>query len=196
MNKRILVIDDEKDICEVLSRNLSDCGYDITCELKGRDGIIQLRHSRFDAVILDLKLPDVNGVDLMKKIRRMNQEIPVIILTGYPCVDSAIATMRCQAVDYLRKPFNVAELKEVLNRAFDYKRNIPESRLINLKSIGEKIREIRKRKRWSLDILAARTGFSKSFLSEMERARRFPRLNTLQKIASVLEVDIQFFLAQ
>jgi DNA-binding NtrC family response regulator len=132
----------------------------------------------------------------MRKIRGFNREIPIIVLTGYPSLDSAIETVKYQAVDYLRKPFDINELKSVLRKALDSSRLLPESKLIKLKGVGRKVREIRKKKRWSLDLLADKTGLSKSFLSEMERAKRFPRLNTLQKIAKVLEVNIQFFFNQ
>ena len=195
MKNRILVIDDDKDVCEVLARNLAEEGYDIAYELQGMDGVIQLRHSEFDAVILDLKLPDMYGTEVMKKIRAVNREIPIIILTGYPSLDSAIETIRYQGVDYIKKPFDIEELRKILHKALDSKRLIPASKLIKLKGIGKKVREIRKKRKWSLDVLADKTGLSKSFLSKMERAKRFPRLNTLQKIAKVLEVDVQFFLS-
>ena len=194
MRKKILIIDDDKDVCQVLAKNLNEEGYDTSYELRGEGGVARVRRFQFDAVILDLKLPDMYGTDVMKKIRRFNQDIPIIILTGYPSLDSAVETIRQRGVDYLRKPFNVSDLRAVVQRAIDYKDYIPDTKLTKLRSIGRKIKEIRKSKKWSLDVLAEKTGLSKSFLSEMERAKRFPRLSTLQKIARVLEVNLQFFM--
>lgn len=196
MLKRILIIDDDKDVCEVLSKNLTHDGYEAVYAFSGASGIEKTQEGKFDIIILDLKLPDMYGTDVLKQIQNNGQDIPVIILTGYPSLDSAIETFRNNGVDYLRKPFNINELRTTLTKALTAKPRIPKKKLTEIKNVGEKFKELRKSKRMSLDILADKTDLSKSFLSEMERARRFPRLDTLQKIARALDVDVHFFFNQ
>jgi DNA-binding NtrC family response regulator len=119
----ILVIDDEpvmRDSCfQVLSRK----GCEVWLSESGRKGLKQLAEHHFDVVILDLKMPDINGFDILKTIHVKNPDTIVIVITGYPTVESAVEVMKMGAYDFLPKPFTPNMLRTVVSRALE-KRNL------------------------------------------------------------------------
>lgn len=195
MKSKILIIDDDKDVCAVLEKNLLSFGYNVSSVFSGNQALESIKNQCYDLALLDLKLPDSSGSELLKQIRGIDSRIIVIILTAYPSIESAIETLKeYQASDYIRKPFNIEHLRITIQKALENKALKKGSDLARMHDIGRTIREIRKNKSLSLDALARKTELSKSFLSEFERGKKCPRLETLKKITEVLEVDIHFLL--
>lgn len=194
-NKRkILVIDDDRDVCEVLLKNLVSFGYDADSAFSGREGIEKTKKGGYDLIILDLKLPDLYGTEVLKEIRKFNKDVVIIILTAYPSVETAIETLKNnQAADFICKPFNIDHLRIVIESQLEHRRVKKDLILMGRADIGKEIRQARINKNLSLDALARKTGLSKSFLSELERGKKYPRLDSLEKIAQALEVNLNFF---
>ena len=104
-NPKILIVDDEPDILELLSNFLTYEGYQITTESRGQEAIDLFRSEPFDLVITDIRMPGMDGVEVLKEIKQLDEDVEVIILTGFASVDSAVRTLRQDgAFDYLTKP--------------------------------------------------------------------------------------------
>jgi two-component system response regulator HydG len=106
----ILVIDDDKDICLVLSRFLTKNNYHVDVAHTGEDGLKILRTNDYDLILSDYRLPDFNGVELLRKIKLLKPYVAVIIITGYSDVRTAVETFRYGASDYVTKPLYPDEL--------------------------------------------------------------------------------------
>ncbi len=106
----ILVVDDDRDICLVLSKFLSKNNYEVALAHTGEEGLSMLRQSDYDLILCDYKLPDLTGVELLQKIKILNSAVPVIIITAYSDVKTAVETFRYGANDYVTKPLYPDEL--------------------------------------------------------------------------------------
>lgn len=107
MNK-ILIVEDEKAISNLIKMNLTDCGYDCTCIFDGLEAADKLQEEKYDLILLDIMLPNVNGYELLEYIKPM--EIPVIFLTAKSDVNDRVKGLKLGADDYLTKPFEIIEL--------------------------------------------------------------------------------------
>ena len=114
---KILIIDDEKDIGWLFSKILTEEGYQVLIALDGQTGISIIKKEKPDLVILDLKLPGMDGIEILREIRRFDKDLCVIILTGYKDVKSAVEAMKLGAYDYLAKPVDIEKLKTHINNA-------------------------------------------------------------------------------
>ncbi len=104
---RILVVDDEESIRDLLRLVLAGEGYSVVTARDGEEAIEQLEAQRFDLVITDLVMPRVNGVEVLRAAKRIDPNYPVIVITGYPSVETVTELVRLGAGDYLTKPFNI-----------------------------------------------------------------------------------------
>jgi len=118
-NPLVLVIDDEKNIREALKSALKMENFEVVTAENGKEGLEKLKIFSPDAVILDLKMPEISGMEFLKRTQGINCEIPVIILTGHGGVDEAVEAMKRGAYDFLTKPVNIEKLVLVLNRAIE-----------------------------------------------------------------------------
>ena len=116
-NTKILIIDDEADFASTLRQRLSLRGFEATDIHSGVEGLAQLDTINPDVVILDLKMPDSNGLDIMADIKEHRPEIEVIMLTGHGSAAAGIRAMEQGAFDYIMKPVDLAELLEKINQA-------------------------------------------------------------------------------
>jgi len=114
---RILVIDDEENMLELYSRILGKEGYKVTTALTAEEALDLFRSKVFDLIIADLALPGMNGVELLKKVKEEDPDIPYILITAYGTVESAVEAMKLGAFDYIPKPFQTEELKIVIKKA-------------------------------------------------------------------------------
>lgn len=108
--QHILVVDDDKDICLVLSNFLVKSNYTVSCAYTGAEGIHLMRMNAFDLILCDFKLPDLTGIELLQKIKVLDSNVAVIIITGYADVKTAVETFRYGANDYITKPLYPDEL--------------------------------------------------------------------------------------
>ena len=117
MTPRILVIDDEERMCWVLERALSHEGYQVVTATRGLRGIDLTQETDPSLVILDLKMPDIDGIEVLKEIKKINPSIPVIMITAHGTIDTAIEAMKIGATDYITKPFKLDKLKVLVKQA-------------------------------------------------------------------------------
>ena len=119
--QKIFIIDDDKDICLLLSKFLTKNGYEASFTHTAEDALQTLRTDRFDLILCDYKLPNVEGVELLQKIKILDRNVSVIIITGYSDVRTAVETLKHGACDYVTKPLYPDEIlvtiKEALKKA-------------------------------------------------------------------------------
>lgn len=110
MKEHILIIEDEENIARVLQLELEFEGYEIDIALTGPDGLIKYREQQWDLILLDLMLPGLNGLDVLRRIRATETNTPVILLTAKNDVEDKVAGLDLGANDYVTKPFEIDEL--------------------------------------------------------------------------------------
>ncbi len=188
---RILIVDDDKAICDFMQSLLEKDGFVV--KTMGDPTLVEdeVRQGDYHVLILDLMMPKMDGIEVLKRIRAVDSDIAVVIFTAHPNLDSAVASMKLDAVDYIKKPFNVDEFREVLSRVMKKKglARTPEEQLHKI--IGDTIRTMRKEKELTLKQMSRRTGLSISLLSQIERAESSPSISSLYKIAIALDSKIQ-----
>ncbi|MDA3787646.1 MAG: response regulator [Desulfobacula sp.] len=116
----VLLVDDEKGYVNVLSNRLSKRGIHTTKAFSGTEAIQILRKNDFDVVVLDLKMEDMNGIEVLKIMKKMAPELPVIFLTGHGSQEAAMEGISLGAFDYLTKPCELMELIEKIKQAYQY----------------------------------------------------------------------------
>jgi two-component system, NtrC family, response regulator HydG len=116
---KILIVDDEKDLCLVLNRFLSKHGFQVIEANKGKKALELLSEDAPDLILCDFKLDDMDGTSVLKAIKEINPSIPVIIITGYSNIKTAVEVMRLGAVDYVTKPLIPDEILMTIRRALD-----------------------------------------------------------------------------
>ena len=119
----ILVVDDEAVVREGVRRILSASGFHVETSASGRAALDMLQQADFDAVITDLKMPGMSGLEVLKAIKVLQPDVPVIIITGYSTVESAVEVMKHGAFDYIPKPFTPEQITEKVNNALE-QRNV------------------------------------------------------------------------
>ena len=128
MKGTILVIDDEEIIREALEALLVVEGYHVATAPTAEQGLESLHAHQIDAVLLDLMLPDRNGLDVLDDIRRLDDELPIVMITAFGTIESAIAAMKQGAFHYVAKPFKNDEVLAVLRNAIERRRLVRENR--------------------------------------------------------------------
>jgi CheY-like chemotaxis protein len=123
---RILVVDDEALVCNSCSKTLSHEGYYVDCALNGEEAQIKIASSRYDLVITDLKMPKVDGMELLRTVKKRWPEISVVMITGYGTIRSAVEAIKLGAFDYIPKPFTSEELAGVASRALGFTKMLRE----------------------------------------------------------------------
>ena len=128
----VLVVDDEPDIRDASERILSRVGYQVQKASRGDEALDILNKESVDIMLLDLKMPGMDGLEVLERIRKQNTEIQVIVITGYATVETAIEAMKQGAYDFIPKPFEPDQLRIVVNRAWEKIRFIREAEKLEL----------------------------------------------------------------
>lgn len=115
----ILVVDDEEELCELITLRLEHHGFRVSAELASRGALEVLEREVVDAVILDLRLHNENGLDLLTEIQKRSLDLPVVVLTAHGSIEVAVEAMKCGAYGFLTKPFDDHELVEKLGHAVE-----------------------------------------------------------------------------
>ena len=110
MNKRVLIVDDEKNIVDILKFNLGKEGYDTVCAYDGRDGLDKARSMNPDLILLDVMLPYMDGFQVCQTLRKEGNEVPIIMITAREEETDKVMGLELGADDYITKPFSVREL--------------------------------------------------------------------------------------
>ena len=113
---KILVVDDEPSILKLLKEALTQWGYQVGCVGTGTEALEAIRTELYDAAITDIRMPEMSGLDLLREIKRHDESIEVIVMTGYPTIASAVEALKEGAYDYLSKPLILDELRHLMAR--------------------------------------------------------------------------------
>jgi len=186
----VLVIDDDPDILEYLQDFLGAEGFDVTTLSEPTLAVERIRDEVFHLVVLDLMMPKVSGLDLLAQIRAVDDDIAVIILTGYPTLDTATASIQHEVSAYIHKPFTPAEFRDVIARIAKKKGLVLRREDELHAAIGRHIRDLRKARGLTLKQMARRTNLSVSLLSQIERAESSASVSSLFKVATALDVRL------
>lgn len=116
---RILLVDDDLDMLEALSDGLADKGFEVTAARSAEAALVHLAEANFDVMVTDLRMTGADGLTLLAEARALNPQLPVIVMTAYSALDTAIEAVRRGAFHYLAKPFRVDELLIFIRRAFE-----------------------------------------------------------------------------
>ena len=123
----VLIVDDEPGIREFLQIMLDREGYDVSCAADGKEAINFFKKKRYDVVVADIRMPKVNGFEVLTTIKEISPETNVIMITAYASFESAVESMKEGAYDYITKPFNVDEVKMTVKNALQKKGAVEEA---------------------------------------------------------------------
>lgn len=186
----ILVVDDDHDVREYLRDFLTSEGYGVAV-LDDPTGVVEeLKRGHYHVVVLDLMMPKLSGIDLLSRIREVDDDVAVIILTGFPSLETAASSIEHDVSAYIRKPFAVKDFREAIQRIAKKKGLLLRGEDELLATIGKTIRELRKSRGLTLKQMARRTDLSVSLLSQIERAESCASVSSLFKVATALDVRI------
>jgi len=127
---KIIAIDDDPVACSILTRILTRYGCEYEIIKSGLEAMHKIRDGKYDLLITDLKMPDIDGMTILKESKKISPETPVIMITGFSTVESAVEAMKSGAYDYVRKPIDPEELLLIIERSLDNKRLIDENRML------------------------------------------------------------------
>ena len=117
--KPILIVDDEKNIRLTLSQALEILEVETDTAANGEEALAKLKEREFGLILLDLKMPGMDGMEVLRRVREIRPDIRIIIITAYGTVESAVEAMKLGAVDFIQKPFSPEEIRELVSRVMD-----------------------------------------------------------------------------
>ncbi len=120
--KPILIVDDEKNIRLTLSQALEVLKLETDTAADGEEALFKLREKEFSLILLDLRMPGMDGMEVLRRVREVRPDIRIIILTAYGTVESAVEAMKLEAVDFIQKPFTPEEIRQLVSRIMDRER--------------------------------------------------------------------------
>lgn len=123
MKKKILIVDDEKDTCVVLGKIMSGEGYQVFSALNGQSALNILKKEKPDLILLDIKMPKMDGIEALRRIKKIDKDIAVVMITAYGAVDTAKEAKRLDAYDYVSKPFGMGSIKAVVREALSKRKH-------------------------------------------------------------------------
>jgi len=122
MAEHILVVDDDRTIRETVAEHLAKRGYDTWQAEDGATALELARKHAYGLVLLDIRLPDIDGLEVLRQLRELDDSLLVVVMTAYPEVRTAVTALKAGAYDYLNKPFDLDDLRELVKRAFETQR--------------------------------------------------------------------------
>ncbi|MBL7171144.1 MAG: sigma-54-dependent Fis family transcriptional regulator, partial [Candidatus Omnitrophica bacterium] len=131
MNEKILILDDEPGIRKFLKLALSKNGYEVMAMASPNEGLKLIKEERYDIAIVDLKMPELDGITALKKIKESCPDITVIMITAFATIESAVEAMKEGAFDYIIKPFKVDEVRLIIEKALREKRLVQENKILS-----------------------------------------------------------------
>lgn len=183
----IVAVDDDPDFRQYIEATLAGEGHDVRTVADPESFFAACEHSLPDVVLLDIKMGRFSGEEMLAEIRRRWSKLCVIVVTGYPTLDSMRQTFKQDVFDYLAKPFSLDELRRALSQAataFGLGQR-PQDRL--RAELGRQIRLARTERGWTLKDLGEQAELSVSQLSSIERGAHLPSLESLLSIAAALD---------
>ncbi len=136
-HSRIMIVDDDDSVRDTISEILTTKGWKVDAYKTGEHAIRRLREKNYALVLADIKMPGINGMELLEKVREVTPGIPVVMMTGYPSIDLAVEAMRRGAFDFIAKPFKAEKLEVTIKKAID------EANIVNTYRPAVKSRAVR-----------------------------------------------------
>ncbi len=121
MDERVLLIDDEQDFMDVLAERMRDRGMRVSTTTSAVEALDKADEENFDAIILDLMMPEMNGLEALTRLREKNPDLQIILLTGHATVEKGIEAMKLGALDFLEKPIDIQALNAKIKEAKAHK---------------------------------------------------------------------------
>jgi DNA-binding NtrC family response regulator len=134
--ERILIVDDEDGMRRLLSRVLAREGYDTSAVGSGAEALRLVANERFDLVVTDIKMPEMDGLQLLAELKEYEPSLPIIVITAYGTIENAVQALRSGAYDYIAKPFENDEIKLTVAKAFERERLLAENRYLHAELEG------------------------------------------------------------
>ncbi|MBU1869279.1 MAG: response regulator, partial [Candidatus Omnitrophica bacterium] len=116
---RVLVVDDERDVVDALERGLGRRGYEVEVAFTGTEAVLKVKKSKFDVVLLDVVLPELDGVQVLEQVKKIDPEIEAIMITGHASIETAINSMKNGAYDYVEKPVFIDKIAAIIEKAVE-----------------------------------------------------------------------------
>ncbi|MEO0161252.1 MAG: response regulator [candidate division WOR-3 bacterium] len=116
---KILVVDDEITICKSIASALEDFDYIVDIALSGEEATVKHNTNRYDLIVADLMMPDITGLELLKRVKAITPDVQFILITGFPSIKTAVEAIKFGAFDYIPKPFTPEELRSLVQRALE-----------------------------------------------------------------------------
>ena len=142
MTEKVLLVDDEEEFVETLAERMRTRGMEVSTTNSGADALDLVDGEDFDVVVLDLKMPGIDGLDALKRIKGRRPDIQVVLLTGYATVEKGVEAIKHGALEFLEKPVDLASLTEAIHKAKATKMVLVD------KETEERIRDILHHKSW------------------------------------------------
>lgn len=131
---RVAIIDDELNICTSLSTVLQGQGYDVNYFTSSKNGVEAIKKNDYDVIISDIKMAEIDGIEVLRQLKEHDADSVVIMITAYPSSETVTAALRLGAYDYITKPFDVNKITFVMERATSYRRLLRVSKDIRKKN--------------------------------------------------------------
>jgi two-component system response regulator HydG len=119
---KVMVVDDDRSMCELIEAGLKKRGYDVAWSTRGADALAKLDDDDFDVVLTDLKLGDMDGLEVCERVVTSRPEVPVVVITGFGSMDAAVGALRVGAYDFITKPIDIEPLAAAVGRAIQHRR--------------------------------------------------------------------------
>lgn len=189
----VLVVDRDEGSTAELKNFLTDDGYQVQTLADPAQVVAEIKKGRFQLVLLDVSPPEMERVELLQQIRSVDSDLCVIAMTSLPSVEIAVRTLKHQAFDYIQKPLEMDELREVIRAAIREKGLLVDLETRLNQVVGTRLREKRTAAGLTLKQLANRTGLSVSLISQIELGKSAASMSTLHKLATALQVRMTYF---
>jgi len=193
---RILIIDDEAAICQVIERALAQPHFAIDSVSQHDKIEAALKNNSYSLIIMDYVLPGIDANTLFDLVKTNQPDASVIVMTGYPSVDSALNSLRARAYDYITKPFDINKLRDTVHHCLESKGILRMSEDALRENLGKVLRDRRKGMDLTLAQLSDRTKVSLGYLSQIELGKNSASIETLYKICLGLGIKMsELFIA-
>jgi DNA-binding NtrC family response regulator len=142
MTEKVLLVDDEEEFVETLAERMRNRGMDVETSNSGSAALDLIDDDSYDVVVLDLKMPGMDGLEALERIKKRRPEIQVVLLTGHATVEKGVEAMKRGALEFLEKPIDLSKLSEVIHKAK------AEKMILVDEDTEERIKEILREKSW------------------------------------------------
>ncbi|HON55588.1 MAG TPA: response regulator [bacterium] len=191
INLKILVVDDEQAVQLYFKKLLIEQGWEVTSAMNIDDAIIKVKSEKFHIIFLDLIMPGKSGEEGITELKRYNPEAAIVIITGYPSVESAVNTLKLGAEDYIKKPFDNQGIIDLINKIARKNNLLTDIDDYIAETVGGRLKKLRKSQKMTLKDLSDKIDLSISLCSQIENGKVMPSLLTLYKICKGLNTKLE-----